>query len=71
MGGELTCKWLLKEGVGIFSRTLCLENRPTPFESTVGQPKYSKIQICNYEQNSSKTVAGPLQLCFLDHIRDL
>ena len=31
MGDEL--KWLLKRGVGVFSRTLSHENRPTPFES--------------------------------------
>jgi len=32
MGNEL--KWLLREGdVGMFSRALSLENRPTPFES--------------------------------------
>jgi len=30
MGNELKC--LLKEGVGVFSRTFSLENRPTPFE---------------------------------------
>jgi len=34
-----------KRGVGVFSRTLSLENRPTPLESS--PPKYSKIQICN------------------------
>jgi len=39
-----------KRGVGIFSRTLSPESRPTPFEKLgppylkVGPPKYSKIQ---------------------------
>ena len=46
MGNEL--KWLLREGdVGMFSRALSLENRPTPFKSRptlfkIGSPKYSK-----------------------------
>jgi len=43
MGDEL--KWLLKAGVGIFSRTLSLEIGPPHLK--VGPPRYSNIQICN------------------------
>ena len=62
-------------GVGVFSRTLSLENRPTPLEGrptlfVSRPPKYSNITYYNNEQNSSKQYSrnssSPLQVpCLL------
>ena len=43
MGDEL--KWQLKEGVGIFSRILSPENRPTPFETRPTLSESRPIQV--------------------------
>jgi len=50
MGDEL--KWQLKEGVGIFSRFLSPENRPTPFETSPTLSESRPIQVLKNPDNN-------------------
>ena len=77
------CPWAMylsgssKRGVGIFSRTLSFENRPTPFKSRPTQ--VLSIQICNvimskraakqYSKNTSTSSLFASLACYL-HPRD-
>jgi len=57
MGDEL--KWLLKRGVGVFSKTFSLKNRPTLFESSTQICRHNPSLTCYLLPNHTRSRDSP------------